>query len=256
MALIETETVPGAFPRCEISLLPYAFPNAEVGARVYGQLLEKYCFDTELKDVKVLITPTMAGFNYNGNKELHKLEDFKGLKLATAGKVSVWTIEALGGTPLELSTADWYGAFERGLAHGCFLPASGVFAFGLQQVTKYRTNCELFIRSWVIAMNPETWESLPEDVKKVFNENSGPDVSAYYSGHHQEVGAGATQGLNGYDKKVGNPGMYTLSADEKARWGDAVKPVWDQWVEEREADGIPASEMLDDALKLIQEASN
>lgn len=56
-------------------------------------------------------------------------------------------------------------------------------------------------------------------------------------------------------QKAGNPPIYYLSENEKTRWKEAVQPVIDAWVAEKEAKGIPAKAMAQDLYALMEKYS-
>ena len=246
---------PGRFPMCEIDLLPMIFPNAEIAARVHHELLEKYCVSTELSKVKFLLDVSLPPMQLFTTKPIQKLEDLKGLKMRVEGKVETWTMEALGATALQLGMGELYSALERGLVEGVAMAYQGVLAYGFQQVTKYRTTCDLFTRNFPVVMNLETWNKLPPDIQKVFLENSGSLTSASYGAVSDKIVAGAIQGIAAYDKKAGNPEFFKLSADEKAKWQQAVSVVWDRWLDEMKTKGLPGQAMIDDAKRLVKQYS-
>ncbi|GAH94877.1 unnamed protein product [marine sediment metagenome] len=43
-----------------------------------------------------------------------------------------------------------------------------------------------------------------------------------------------------------------LSAAEQEKWREAAKPTWDKWVAEREAEGVPGQEIIDETLRLFE----
>lgn len=66
----------------------------------------------------------------------------------------------------------------------------------------------------------------------------------------------AKQAILGMDRQAGNPDIAVLSVDERAQWQRMLMSVRARWVEEKKAQGLPAREMLDEALKLIKQYSN
>jgi TRAP-type C4-dicarboxylate transport system substrate-binding protein len=250
---VSTETTPGRFVLSAIVGLPFMFPNARVGGKVYNELLNKYCADTEWKEAKILWCSALSPHQIFSNKPVQKLEDMKGLKFRIEGKIEGWTVEALGGAAAELATPDLQQSLERGIIDGCFLQWAGAMTFGVHQVTKYRTETNLFSRVFVEAMSRQLWDKLPEDIQKVFEANSGPAISEFYSGEYEKDMVGARAAITAYDKKVGNPdpNSFTLSKDEMARWVNAVMPVRDRWANEAEAKKLPAKAMLNEATSLV-----
>lgn len=256
IAMVEPDVTPGRFPLSEISLLPFLFTSGEQASRVYYDLLNKYCIDTEWNEVKVLMTPALMPMQYQGTKSVHVLEDLKGVKLRTGGTLEGVITQTLGATPVEMDTGEVYNSIERGLVDGCWFSSQAVFSFGIKDVTQYRTICDLFSRGWVIVMNLQTWEGLPDDIKKIIEDNSGVERSAELCANNDKVALESRQGLIGFDKGAGHEGYYTLPADEKARWVEAVEPVYAKWIEDMEARGLPGEEMIEDARTLAKKYAN
>jgi len=255
IAQIDTEAYPGRFPRNGIHDLPFIYPNTEVAGIVAHELVNKYCVDTELKDIKVLITAPLHMQHYLGNVPVEKLADFEGLKIRSPGKVQAKTLEAFGATPVEVSTGDLFSALDRGMVDGTFFTYGGALAFGLKDATKYRTECGAFTIVFFVGMNKEVFAKLPADIQKIFNENSTPQISWKYAAAHLEMEKGARGAIVGSDKKAGNPPIYVLPPEELARWKQAAQSVRDEWAAELENEGLPGKVMLDDAVNLVKKYS-
>lgn len=253
IALIEPEFNAGAFPISEVGSLPMLFPSAEMAAKVYWDIVQEYC-QNEWKDVQVLAVAVISGAQYAGNKEIKAPQDLKGLRMRSGGKVETWILETLGATPVEISTGDLGTSMERGLADGAFLSWSLIMTTGVKDVTEYRTECDLFYRCWVIAMNKDKWESMPATVQQAIMDVSGPENSATYTIANEEETQGTKKGLEGSDKGAGNPPIYVLSAEEKAQWQEALKPVWDKWVQALGSDK-PGQEVIDKIGELVERYS-
>ena len=252
IALVDANETPGRFPQLEFDTLPYIFPNAEVGAQVYWDILQKYAVNTELKDVKVLGVATIAPSNYAGNKPAQKITDFKGMRIRAAGRTESWIIDALQGSPIEIATSDLGTSLERGLMDSCFLSWSAIMSFGVKDVTKYHVECNMFSRTWMIVMNKRVWDSMPPDLQKVFMDCSGPKNSAAYSATNDKITAGLKGAIAGSNKAAGKPPIYTLSKDELASWKTALLPVWDKWAAEMEAKKLPGKAILSDINSFVQ----
>ena len=252
LALVDPNETPGRFPQLEFDTLPYIFPNAAVGSQVYWDILQKYGANTELKDVKVLGVATIAPSNYAGNKPAQKLTDFKGQRIRTAGRTETWIIEALQGSPIEIATSDLGTSLERGLMDSCFLSWSAIMSFGVKDVTKYQVECNMFSRTWMIAMNKRVWDSLPPDLQKAVMDCSGPKNSAAYSASNDKITAGLKGAIAGSNKAAGKPPIYTLSTEEGASWKTALLPVWDRWAAEMEAKKLPGKAIITDIKSFVQ----
>ncbi|MFC1846016.1 TRAP transporter substrate-binding protein [Chloroflexota bacterium] len=255
MVVFTPAITPGLFPRCELVMLPKLFPTAEVAGNVFHELIEKYCVDTELKNTKFLWVLTFPPMNLHGTEQVYTLEEFKGKKIRTEGKVESWTVEALGATGLNMDTMEIFTSVERGLIDEFFFLWEGVLVFGFTEITQYRTKCDMFARGFPCVMNRDSWNSLPPDIQEIFTKNSGQAMSTKAGAEFDIANAESMALVADFDKEVGNPAIHTLSEDENARWLEAVSPVIEQWASEGEAEGIPARAMLDDAHDLIAKYS-
>jgi TRAP-type C4-dicarboxylate transport system substrate-binding protein len=247
---------PGRFPLCEIVSLPKLFPSGEVTARVYNEIINKYLVDTELKNVKVLWVISFPPLQLVSNKPVHTIEDFKGMKIWTTTKVEGWMNDKLGTSGINLPVADLYNSLERGLIDGLFFAWDGSFFLEFYKVTDYRTQTNMFSRAYPVVMNMDVWNSLPDDIKAVFNSNGGPDVSASYATRFDASEASWRDKIAEIDKEMGKDPVIFLSAEEDARWQEFLKPIWTQWVTEMEGKGLTSAQaMLDDTASLAAKYS-
>lgn len=251
MANFDTEEV-GGFPLSGINNMPLLYPNGEVAARVFHEILNKYCLNTEFKDVKLMIVTPLHMMQIFAKRSIQTQADFKNAKWRAAGKVEAWTVEALGGSPVEVGTGDVSGALDRGVIDGIFFTWSAGLAFGVKDVTKYRTEANLISKVMVIAMNKNTWNKLPADIQKQIDALCTPEVSQRYGANHDKLAANTRGAIVGADKAAGNPGIYVLPQSEKDAWAKTVAPVYDKWVKDA---GGKAQSVLDDAKKLVTQYS-
>ena len=94
-------------------------------------------------------------------------------------------------------------------------------------------------------MNTGKWEALPSDLQKVMEDNSGmartvltQDIlyDKYVKGNLQWV-----------EENCPAERFITLSDAELARWRQTVEPLWDSWIADAEANGIPGQELVNAA---------
>ncbi len=248
IAACSADATPGRFPNAEVYGLPEMFPSAEVAARVYWDVLQQYSVPTELKDVVLLGTPTIAPAQYFGNKEAKVPADMAGQRVRSGGQIEAWLIEALGATPVEISTGELATSMERGMADSCFLSYSFSLITGIKDVTKNRTELDIFYRSFMLVMNKKVWDSMPTVLQEQMMSVSGPEASAKYSAANQALAAEDKAAVEGSDKGAGNPPIYVPTAEEMKLWVDASTPVWDKWVQETGGD---AQAVLGTTIELV-----
>jgi TRAP-type C4-dicarboxylate transport system substrate-binding protein len=107
-------------------------------------------------------------------------------------------------------------------------------------------NVNLFVVSFTVVMNQAKWNSLPDDVKKVFD--AMRKEQAIWTG--QYVDKHVNEALKWSKETFKDFQIYSLSKDELAKWYALLKPMADQYIKDYEAKGIPTKAILDDVTKL------
>jgi TRAP-type C4-dicarboxylate transport system substrate-binding protein len=231
IALVDVSQTGGRFPLMEFDTLPMIFGpvNSTVVARVWWDIYEKYAKTTDFKDVVVLGVVVAAPMNYCGNKPATELADFAGDRVRSAGHTEILTVKALGGIPVEVGTSELSSAAEKGMFDACFLSWSAIDSFGLAEVTKYRTECNLYFRAWPILMNKGVWQSLGPELQRQIMSVSGKEVSARYCAANEAEGLKDKAAIEAADRKAGKPAISVLNAAEMESWRTVLAPVWDDW---------------------------
>jgi TRAP-type C4-dicarboxylate transport system substrate-binding protein len=132
---------------------------------------------------------------------------------------------------------------------------SGATSFGFHNVTKYRTQVDIYTGSFPVIMNLQTWNSLPADMQKVFADNSDAAHAQVYDEAFAKGNEAMRQVIADAAKKAGKPDIFVPSPEERARIIATVMPVWDKWVADAQAKGLPSKAMLDDAIALVKKYS-
>ena len=102
---------------------------------------------------------------------------------------------------------------------------------------------------FVFAMNQAKYDSLPPDLKKVIDANSGSAVSADAGGR---VFDGVVEPNRKLARDHGNKVAF-MSDAEMQRWVKASENVDDDWVKEVSAKGVDGKKLLEEARALIKQ---
>jgi TRAP-type C4-dicarboxylate transport system substrate-binding protein len=238
---------PGRFPLSSVMELPYLSPDTFTGAYALTGLYNKFPqMSDEIKDVHLMWLWVTLPYEVHTNKPIKKLEDIKGMKLATQPGARA-AVEGLGAVPVTMPTPQIYQTVEKGVADGAALAWGAFKAYKIYEVTKYHVNPHLSGLPYCIIMNKNTWNKIPKDLQKIItdlNKEMMPKM------HCQAVSDEMVQGI----KIVKDRGheITELSAEERARWVATGKPAWDKWVKDVEAKGLPGKAILEETLRLIE----
>ncbi|MBW1773532.1 MAG: TRAP transporter substrate-binding protein [Deltaproteobacteria bacterium] len=238
----------GRFPLSSVMELPYLVKSTYAGAHVLTDLYKKFPeMRAEVKDVHLLhLWTTMPYELHTVKKPIYKLEDIKGMKLATQpGAITV--LEAAGAVPVTMPGPKIYTTVEKGVADGSALAWGAFKAYKLVEITKYHTNVHLAALPYCTIMNKNKWNSLPKDVQKVITDVTNemmPD---------KLCAAVTAEGVKGRKSVLERKQeIYDMPPKERARWVATAQPAQDKWVKSMEAKGLPGRAVLDEAIKLMK----
>jgi TRAP-type C4-dicarboxylate transport system substrate-binding protein len=242
---------PGRFPRAEVFELPFMMTNAEATSRAYWDLFEKEMKDTDFENVHIIGTWVHGPGVIHSSQPIASIEDMSGKKLRAPTRIITGMLEELGATAIGMPVPAVTEALSKGVIDGCVIPWEVTPALKVSELvsnhTEFGGDHALYTTAFVLAMNKEKYESLPDDLKAAIDANSGQEFSAF---------AGRTQAeWDAPGRKIaverGN-NIVQLDATEVARWQEAAQPVIDNWVAEMDAKGIDGQALLDEARALIE----
>jgi TRAP-type transport system periplasmic protein len=240
---------PGRFPITQIIEAPFVFANAQEGTEVAWQLWEEFdAFQEEYNDVHVLSLWAMdTGDLFTRDQPVESLEDLSGLTVRSPAPLQSQALEAMGAAAVSMPAPEIYDAVERGVIDGYKLANSATRVFDLGPTTSYRTQCNCYTGAFVLVMDQRAWSALSPAQQEALTELSGFDLAMRVAERHQSA---ADEVAAEYWPEHGVE-TIELSDEEFDRWREAAQPVFDQWIEEREAEGVPAREMADRLFELI-----
>lgn len=221
----------GRFKFTEALDQPLGFPNAWVANHVandfYRQFKPKewdkvHVITFHTSPVNVIMTAT---------KPIRKLEDLKGVTLRGIGYIAE-VVTALGATPRSIPAAEGYEAVQKKVIDGLMIPMETLKHFRYAEVTKYVTECWPIgqVYTFYLIMNSKTWEKLPPNLKKLFDEYPFEEKFAQM---WNEVDI---EGKNeGVEKQLE---FIQLSPDELPKWKKAVEPVIEKYVKTTVGSGV------------------
>src|SRR5215831_13537292 len=234
----------GRFIKSEVFELPFMARSSEVGSPALWEYIQKNSLD-EFKGVKLLAAHLHDGaLLHFSNKQVRNLEELKGEKLRGPTRIAAKMLTALGATPVQMPLPQVPESVSKGVIDGAMVPWEGVPPIKLQEITKYHLDTapgvpKMSNTIFVIAMNQAKYDSLPPDLKKVIDANSGLEWSKQIG----KIFDGTTEPARKLAAAAGNV-FDTLSPQEYARWQAATAGVEKEWIGEVGAKGANGQALL------------
>ena len=239
----------GKFPLCEVLDLPLGSKTAATATRLVNDFYNKFK-PKELDEVKVMYLHAHGPGIVHTKKPVRTLEDLKGMKIRATGTTAK-VAGALGATPVAMPMSDAYDAISRGVAEGVVCPMEALQGWKLGEVIKYTTQNygSAYNLVFFVVMNKNKWNSLPPDVQKIIDQVNEEWIVKQGQTWDEIDKLGMDFALKQGDT------LIPLSKEEDAKWAKATQPLFDEYVKEKTAKGLPAEEALKfclDRLKQLQ----
>lgn len=238
---------PGRFVLSNATALPLGIPNARVGSLVLWELYNKYKFKPFDK-VKVLTMFATAPSNIMSKKAIRSLDDIKGVDLRASGGAAR-ILKAWGANQVGMPMSAVPEALQKGTVQGLFTSMDVLKDFKFAEITKFVTVTNTVIYPFAVVMNLDSWNALPDGVKKVMDElgKEQAEWTGKYLDEHIAKGVA-------WSKKEKGVEFISLSAAEKAKWDAALQSIVDDWVKKKGAK-YPAEAVVADIKAMVAKYS-
>jgi C4-dicarboxylate-binding protein DctP len=160
----------------------------------------------------------------SANKPLLEPSDAEGLKFRIqASDVLQAQFEAIGANPQKMAFSEVYGALQQGVIDGQENTWSNIYGQKFFEVQDGVTETNHGIIDYLVVTSTEWWDGLPDDVRDQFatilNEVTVTRNAESYKVNQQNkqyiIEAGGT--------------VRQLTAEQRQKWVQAMKPVWEQF---------------------------
>lgn len=240
---------PGRFPGTEVFELPFMMTNARAVSRAYWEMFEEHWKDTDFKDVHILGTWVHGPGMFHTKDPVEKPSDLQGMKIRGGGRSVNTLLEKLGATPVGMPVPAVPEGLSKGVIDGTTIPWEVTPALKVPELVQNHTEFTgraLYVLTFVLAMNKDKYESLPDDLKKVIDDNSGLEFSIFAGGTQADADGPAREAA----LDLGN-NIITVDEAGTAEWRELAQPIYDEWIAEMDSKGIDGQALIDEARMLI-----
>ena len=241
---------PGRFPRAEAFELPFMVTNGEQTSKAFYEYYEKH-MQNDFPGMKVIAVHTHGPGLLHTKDPVNGLDDIKGMKLRGPTRVITQMLDSFGAVPVGMPVPAVPEAVSKGVIDGAVIPWEITLPLKMAELvgnhTEFSGDRGLYSATFLFAMNQASYDALPDDLKKVIDDNSGIEAAAW-----------AGRAMDGGDvvgrKKAAEKGNNIIVLDEAEtnRWKEAAASVVDSWVKEIDGKGMDGQALVDDAQALLK----
>ncbi len=240
------------FERMQVFELPFMMTNADATSRAAWDFEQMFAKDM-FKDVHLLAVHVHGpGVIFTNKHKMETQADFKGMKIRGPTPTIMSMLGQMGATPVGMPVPAVPDALSKGVIDGAVIPYQVAPGVKVNELVKFAAETDpkynaLYTTVFFVVMNKAKYESLPPDLKKVLDANSGQDFSAFM-GRTQEADDAVGK------KKVMESGVAinVIPAAELEKWKKATDNIDDKWVADMTAQGLDGKKMLQTAHELIK----
>jgi len=242
----------GRFPMMEVFELPFMSTSAEATSQAAWDYYTQYG-NREFPGIKALaIHVHDNGYIHTVSKQIKVMADFKGLKMRAPTRQTNKLLGALGASPVAMPLPALGDALSKGVVDGYLLPWEVIPSIKAHEFTKFESETDpksraLYTAVFIFAMNQAKYDSLPPDLKKVIDANSGAPLS-------KAIGAQWDASAPPARKVAADRGntFYVIPGSELENWQKATANLSDDWVKDVAAKGQDGKMLLQSAKDLIK----
>lgn len=168
------------------------------------------------------------------------LADFKGMRVRAIGGIGD-AMKNIGAVPTSVPATEVYTSIERGTVEAASFPSTYAHAaYKIHEVGSwFTTNLSPGTQACPTLINRNAWAQIPAQYQKLFEEARPKVKQALVKAY----GAADEKNLPLFKRRLT---FVTYTPAELAKFHQVgAKPVWDAWVAEMSAKGIPARELFD-----------
>jgi TRAP-type transport system periplasmic protein len=242
---------PGRFPTIEVFELPFLPASAEATSQAVQAFYEKHQLK-EFADIHPLMFHVHApGLFHMKGAPIQSLDDLPGKKIRAPTRVINDTLGTLGATPVGMPVPQVPEALSRGVVDGVVIPWEVSRPLRVHELTDSHTSFAgdrgFYTSVFLFGMNKEKYESLPDDLRQVIDDNSGLALAQKIGKVWDEAEAPGRQAAEAVGAE-----FYVIEGAELERWKEASQPVIDAWIEQMSANGQDGAALVEEARSLIE----
>lgn len=241
---------PDATPLTTVAALVFMEEKLDVYAKAYNELMWTHpalIKEDQKNNVKFLYAPGVAQSVLGTTVPIKQVEDMKGIKIRIhPGPAPAF--EAVGSVPVSLPFGELYDALQKDVVQAyAAVPFEFAITYGLHEVGKYITDAGVGVYGTsAMHINLKTWKNLPDDLKKIMKEEAIKVPEKYWPMVMEANNRLLPKALKD-DVKI-----HIMSNEEKSKWQTIAEKYHNNWIENRNNEGLPGQEVYDTYNKLLE----
>ena len=240
--VMATGHIAGSFPFLNVYGLPFLFTSLEEGQIVHQAvrpIAEREFTKMGFAPAAFYIMTPVALWSRVEIKDLTKMDN---LKIRCWDEVTSNIVKSLGGIPIIMPVTEAYTALQRGVIQGVLTGAPAMLHISGQELCKFGYLINLAPACIYLCYNTKAFEKIPQDYQSIFLEEAAKMEKAFLEAQPIEDMRSLKQ------MKDAGVNLIEPEAEQMVALKQAVRPMWDDWMEKH---GPVASEAAKAAMQAL-----
>ncbi len=232
------------FASLNVTTLPGIFNDPELAAAAIYRAYEQGVIGTEFgDDFKLLWVQVTQNVSFFSKGELNPV-DFATKKIGVGNKSRAALVEGVGGVPVVVGPPGYYNSMQRGVVNSLMTSVSALTAYRVDELVDNILTGPFGGGMLIVGMNQKVYDGLPDDIKKIIDQESGVKQSRIASKSQWDFDGGNVE-------KIINAGgtQNALGADDMATWQPLFDKVIANWLEATENGDVILQKFKDEMAK-------
>jgi TRAP-type C4-dicarboxylate transport system substrate-binding protein len=236
MSWIVIGYTPGRFKLAEMAELPFNGDNAAMFPAFHRTYVKHFAKTGEFKGVELLgVWAASPSHVATRSRPVKTVDDFKGIKLRTAGDLATRQLTYLGGVPILKSSAEAFEMLSTGAIDGSLMIPETVVSTNALGLLKHFTIVPGGFAATAQAMviNPETWAKISPRDQQAIRAISGEKLAQRFGDAYQKQNEQAFDAM-----RKANYTVSELSGPALVQLKEKLKPSETDWIAAAKSKGV------------------
>jgi len=242
---------PGVWPLTEMFCLPMLGPKGGDGGmeplqEAMQDIMKNETFLSQFDNVHMLLFHTADPGATIFKDKVSSMKEIQGKTMRAMNTYGATWIEALGGTPVSISSNDGYENISKNVIDGGFWFFDQIESSALYEVIKTVIYGEAMYSPLFLCVGNEPYNALPDDLKAIVDDSAQVFLDSVYPAVYAQQ-----ERVLKYLEDAGVE--LILTSDEDLEWMREAAPVaWQTFVDNVSAQGYDGQAILDEFMGYIQ----
>jgi len=251
IAFVTCETFPSVYPLNNILVMPFMpLGDKRTACKIWHELQNEFPqLQAEWDGYQVLFDDCGEGNILHMTGFAAKTPaDIKGLSLLSTGIIAD-IMKDQGASPLYLDVPDWFPALRKGLLDGMWLPWEPIQFLQMYSILPYHTTFHSAPGAIImnVLMRNDAWDTIPADLQQK-TLNLGPAQTGIRWDQQDDIRKTISQSVASSGGTI-----IDLTPEEVNAWYEAARPHHEAYLKKLDDQGLPATAIYQEALRLGKE---